>query len=35
MLGHVTESSDYNLPVDAITRKPIFAFSCNRRIRGL
>lgn len=33
MLGHVTESVDYNLPVDAITRKPVFAFSCNRRIR--
>jgi len=33
MLGHVTESIDYNLPVDAITRKPVFAFSCNRRIR--
>ena len=33
MLGYATESIDYNLPVDAITRKPVFAFSCNRRIR--
>jgi len=33
MLGHATESIDYNLPVDSITRKPVFAFSCNRRIR--
>lgn len=33
MLGHVTESIDYNLPVDAITRKPVFAFSLNRAIR--
>ena len=33
MLGYATESIDYNLPVDAITRKPVFAFSCNRKIR--
>ena len=33
MLGYATESGDFNLPVDAITRKPTFAFSCNRRIR--
>ena len=33
MLGHAIESNDYNLPVDAVTRKPLFAFSCNRRVR--
>jgi hypothetical protein len=33
MLGYVTESADYNLPVDAITRKPLVAFSLNRSIR--
>lgn len=33
MLGYVTESIDYNLPVDAITRKPLLAFSLNRSVR--
>ncbi len=33
MLGHAVESIDYNLPVDAVTRKPLFAFSCNRNVR--
>ena len=33
MLAYATESVDYNLPVDAITRKPLLAFSLNRSIR--
>ena len=33
MFGVHVETIDYNLPVDAITRKPLFAFSANRSIR--
>jgi hypothetical protein len=33
MLGTHVESIDFNLPVDAVTEKPLFAFSCNRIIR--
>ena len=33
MFGVHVETIDYNLPVDAITRKPLFAFSVNRSIR--
>lgn len=33
MLGTHVESIDFNLPVDAVTEKPLFAFSCNRAIR--
>lgn len=33
MFGVHVESIDYNLPVDAITRKPLFAFSTSRAIR--
>jgi hypothetical protein len=33
MLGYAVESVDFNLPVDSFTRKPLFAFSCNRAIR--
>ena len=33
MFGVHVESIDSNLPVDAITRKPLFAFSVNRAIR--
>lgn len=33
MFGVHVETIDYNLPVDAITRKPLFAFSANRAIR--
>lgn len=33
MLAYATESADFNLPVDSITRKPLLAFSLNRSIR--
>lgn len=33
MLGVNVESIDFNLPVDALTEKPLFAFSCNRNVR--
>lgn len=33
MFGVNVETIDFNLPVDAITEKPLFAFSCNRHIR--
>jgi hypothetical protein len=33
MFGVNVESIDFNLPVDALTEKPLFAFSCNRHVR--
>lgn len=33
MFGVNVETIDFNLPVDALTEKPLFAFSCNRHIR--
>ena len=33
MFGVNVESIDFNLPVDTLTEKPLFAFSCNRNVR--
>ena len=33
MLGYSVESGDFNLPVDAVTEKPLCAYSLNRKIR--
>lgn len=33
MIGVNVETIDFNLPVDALTEKPLFAFSCNRHVR--